>query len=108
MDKDETIVPYYYMYYFRQMKLQVIHTRLRLNCNSLASEAPENQISANANFLFLQRYETAEYDIPYCNNFDYIRLQTINSLGIAVNASILLKVCTLYDDITNRDIFSVM
>ena len=64
--------------------------------------------SENANCLFCNFPETAEHYLLHCNNYDNIRLQTIYSLGIAVNVNILLKGCPLYDDITNRNIFSVV
>ena len=105
LDKDKIIVPNYY--YFGQRKSQVIHTRLRLNCSSLGSDLLNNHISENANCLFCNVPETVEHYLLHCNN-DNIRLQTIYSLGIAVNVNILLKGCPLYDDITNRNIFSVV
>ena len=93
--KDKTIVPNYF--YFGQRKLQVIHTRLRLNCSSLGSDLLKNHISENADCLFYNVPQTAEHYLLHCNAFGYIRLQTINSLGIAVNVKILLKGCPLYD-----------
>ena len=66
LDKDKIIVPNYY--YFGQRKSQVIHTCLRLNCNSLGSDLLNNHISENANCLFCNVPETVEHYLLHCNN----------------------------------------
>ena len=71
LDKDKTIVPNYF--YFGQRKLQVIHTRLRLNCSSLGFDLLKNHISENADCLFCNVPETAEHYLLHCNAFDNIR-----------------------------------
>ena len=51
---------------------------------------------------------TAKHYFLHCKKYNNVRAQSLSALNVAVNIDILLKGCPMYDDTTNRNIFSAV
>ena len=102
LDQNMKRVPNHF--YVGNRKAQILHTRLRLHCNSLNSYLFNNHITDN-NTCLCGDVENAEHYLLKCVNYTDIRNNTIGSLTIPYNIETLLKGCNLYSEADNRDIF---
>ena len=107
LDRNKKIIENYY--FFGNRKSQILHARLRLRCNSLGSDLYRNHLSNTCMYCNKCNCpETAEHYLLHCRKFYSERTLTINEINVATNVDTLLKGCPMYDDITNRDIFSAV
>ena len=106
LDRNKKIIENYY--FFGNRKSQILHARLRLRCSSLGSDLYRNHLSNSDTCMYCNCPETAEHYLLHCRKFYNERTLTINEINVATNVDTLLKGCPMYDDITNRDIFSAV
>ena len=106
LDRDNILVPNYYFFGIR--KSQIMHVRLRLQCSSLESDLYKNHLSDNDLCTYCNTPETAKHYFLHCKKYNNVRAQSLSALNVAVNIDILLKGCPMYDDTTNRNIFSAV
>ena len=106
LDRNKQIIENYY--FFGNRKSQILHARLRLRCSSLGSDLYRNHLSNSDTCMYCNCPETAEHYLLHCRKFYNERTLTINEINVATNVDTLLKGCPMYDDITNRDIFSAV
>lgn len=105
LDQDLSKIPPYF--YIGERYLQVMHTRLRLQCSSLNADLHANHISLDDKCTCGER-ETAEHYLLNCSKYSNIRHNTINKITVNVNIDILLKGCPLYSDEVNSEIFKLV
>ena len=106
LDRNKKIIESYY--FFGNSKSQILHARLRLRCSSLGSDLYRNHLSNSDTCMYCSCPETAEHYLLHCRKFYNERTLTIHEINVATNVDTLLKECPMYDDITNRDIFSAV
>ena len=82
--------------------------KLRLRCSSLGSDLYRNHLSNNDTCMYCNCPETAEHYLLHCRKFYNERTLTIHEINVATNVDTSSKGCPMYDDITNRDIFSAV
>ena len=106
LDRDNILVPNYYFFGIR--KSQIMHVRFRLQCSSLEYDLYKNHISDNDLCTYCNTPETAKHYLLHCKKYNNVRAQSLSALNVAVNIDILCKGCPMYDDTTNRNIFSAV
>ena len=90
LNRNMITLPKYY--YFGERKLQILHTRLRLNCSSLNSDLFSKNM-VNSPLCTCGSVENAEHFLLKCHKYDNFRNILFTSLPLLPNLTLNILLC---------------
>ena len=90
LNRNMITIPKYY--YFGERKLQILHTRLRLNCSSLNSDLFSKSM-VNSPLCTCGSVENAEHFLLKCHKYDNFRNILFTSLPLLPNLTLNILLC---------------